>query len=451
MKGRRDRAWSALSALAIAAVGCSEPDYGELPARCSEGACPEGYDCIHGVCAAPGTKVPITVAELPYLRGMDLRVVPQTSTALVTWQTYAYSEGGERFMGARVRPDGEVSPPLTLVSSFEANEGAIEPFYDVLRTSDEQLLLAISAAPLAGDPAPEPRLVTYRVDLPAEGSEASGAHFVAAWKKEMRMPTVGYGAVSRPKLLAREKSGSAELGYVQARTANENGVAETIGELAVVPLNKDGSIRPAGPAYYRAREGLTVAVGVIDAFEGSTGAWWILDDARPTAVLISEGAPALEAKLDRLSIACSVEGTSLTYIQPSARTGEKLPSDPVSGPAVLHRLDHVTLGGDTPALVPSALGELPAMRDTPRPVWITRSGKPAIVVSPGSDLDAPSIGVYTVDPATGQTAPPLRIERFASSPIDALAAALVGGNLFVAWVDGGASTSTIRMAVMAEP
>ncbi|HLM72318.1 MAG TPA: hypothetical protein VK459_06495, partial [Polyangiaceae bacterium] len=103
---------------------CAAPELGEIPARCSDGACPEGYACIHGVCARPGTPIPITVASLSQLLGRDLRVVPQGQTALVTWQTYAYSEEGQRFMGARVRADGAVSQRMELVSSFVADAEA---------------------------------------------------------------------------------------------------------------------------------------------------------------------------------------------------------------------------------------------------------------------------------------------------------------------------------------
>jgi hypothetical protein len=43
-----------------------------------------------------------------------------------------------------------------------------------------------------------------------------------------------------------------------------------------------------------------------------------------------------------------------------------------------------------------------------------------------------------------------RIDRFATSDIDAVAATVVGGNLFVTWAET-ASRTTIRAAVIPEP
>jgi hypothetical protein len=139
------------------------------------------------------------------------------------------------------------------------------------------------------------------------------------------------------------------------------------------------------------------------------------------------------------------------YIRPSARTGDKLPSGPVSGGAALHRADHV-LGSGPPEgeIIASVVGDLPAVRDTPRPVWVDRPGKAPILVTPGAELGAETIGVFTVDVTTGKATEAARIYRFATSDIDAVAATVVGGNLFVVWSETAASTS-IRAAVIPEP
>lgn len=433
--------------LLAGSLGCAAPELGDLPARCSDGACPEGYSCIHGVCARPGTKVPITVAELSQLRGVDLRVVPQASTALVVWQRYAYSEAGQRFVGARVGADGSVSQEMALVSSFVADAESREPFFDVVATPDGDLLLAISAPPLLGDLSPEPRLITYRATPPPEGQEGSGVQFGAAWSDVRRMTTIGYGAVSKPKLLVRE--GLVQLGYFQ--TKSDEVQQETIGELFVIDLNMDGEPVFSEPVAYPARKGLPVAVSVEAAFEGTTGTWWVLDDERPSVILFTNTGTPIEASLERLAVGGQVEGSSLMYLRPSARTGQKLPSGPVSGSAALHRADHVLAGGPPEGIVmTAAVKELPAMRDTPRPAWVARPGKAPLIVTPGSELGAETLGVYAVDLASGQASEVARIERFATSDIDAVAATVVGGNLFVTWAET-ASTTTIRAAVIPEP
>jgi len=436
------------SSLALAAsISCAAPELGELPARCSDGVCPEGYACIHGVCARPGTPIPITVASLTQLYGEDLRVVPQGSTALVTWQTYAYSETGQRFVGARVGADGSVSQEMTLVSSFAADAESNEPFYDILGTPDGDLLIAVSAPPLLGDASPEPRLIVYRATLPPEGQEASGVQFGAAWPEERHMPTIGYGAVSRPKLLLR--GGLVQLGYFQTR--RDEAQEKTIGELFVVNMNEDGEPAFSEPVAYPARAGLPVAVSVEAAFEGSTGTWWVLDDERPSVLLFTTDGIPIEKGLERLAVAGTVTGSSLFYIRPSARAGDKLPSGPVSGGAALHRADHAVGSGPPQGeVLPSVVGELPAMRDTPRPAWVDRSGKAPIVVTPGAELGAGTLGVFTVDVATGKATEAARIERFATSDIVGVAATVVGGNLFVVWAET-AETTTIRAAVIPEP
>src|SRR5262249_25745898 len=99
---------------------------------------------------------------------------------------------------------------------------------------------------------------------------------------------------------------------------------------------------PCGSLHvYPARDGLTEAVGVVDSLpeaeDGTGAAWWILDDARPSTLRIGDGA-AIETRLARLAIPIAAGSASLSYVQPSERTGEKLPTDPVEGAASLHEL-----------------------------------------------------------------------------------------------------------------
>jgi hypothetical protein len=447
----RPAAMTRLSTAWIAAIGigCAAPELGDLPARCADGMCPEGYDCIHGVCAKPGTAVPITVAELSQLRGVDLKIVPQTSTALVTWQTYPYSGPGEQIVGARVSADGTVSRELALVSSFVADPESNEPYYDLLLSTTGEMLIAISAPALLGDPSANPRLITYRATLPPEGQEAAGVQFGAAWNEELRLSTIGYGAVSKPKLLRRDNR--VELGYFQTRTEVIGNEGKTIGELVVIQLDESGGRLPGAPETYPARGTLPVAVGVEGAFVGTTGAWWVLDEERPSVLLLTNDGAALEMGLERLSTPGEVAGASLLSVEPSKRTGEKLPTSPVDGPASLHKTDHV-LQGQPPAglLMPSKVGELKWVRDTPRPAWVSREGKAPIVVSPGKDIRSPTIGVYTIDTAAGTMELVASIERFSTSDVDAVAATVVGGNLFVAWSET-ASEAKVRAAVIPEP
>lgn len=457
---RRGRSLVSLAVVGVVAVagslfapGCAEPQLPDLPALCSDAVCPEGLECINGVCAAPGTPIPITVAKLPALKGRDLKLIPQPTTALVLWQTYAYSETGERFVGARVSTSGEVSQEMTLVSSFEADGDANEPLYDVLLISDTELLLAVSAAPLTGDPDPSPRLITYSVKLPAEGQEASGAQFGSPWPAELRMSTIGYGAVSKPKLVKR--ASSVELGYMQTlKSVGPNNEPLTSGELTVIKLENDGTPVDKGVFSYDARGGLPVAVSVEGAFVGDDGAgvggvFWALDDARPSVIFVDDMGIATEEKLERLSIAVAAEGSSLLYLQPSLRTGEKLPSDPVTGEASLHSLTY-SAGGGAGDLTGALIKSLPTIRDTPRPAWVARAGKPSVVVTPGAEQASPSLTIYTVDGATGGASKVASVDRYSTSPVGALAAAVVGGKLFVAWADGE-ETAFVRVVILPEP
>lgn len=455
MTGRRvaARLAPALALGALTAAACGAPELGPLPARCSDGVCPEGYACIHEVCAAPGTAVPITVTRAENLRGVDLRLIPEPGGgALAVWQTYAYSPEGQRFRAARVSAAGEVSEPMDLVTSFVADEGAAEPFYDVLAVSGQDLLLAVSAAPLPSDASPSARLLVYRAKLPPAGQEARGVQFEAAWSAEERMDTAGYGAVSRPKLLLRDDH--VELGYVRTRVPASSPSAEVIGELGVFRLGLDGA-QLGAPDYYPVRAGRPVAVGVVGAFHSGGITTWVLDDARPSAVVLADGGLPAEVPLARLGVALEATEGALHYLEPSARTGDKRPTDPVAGGAVLRRIAISPQAGDPPfTFQDEALGALAPVRDTPRPAWVSREGAPALLVTPGAAVDAPALLVYEVDPAAG--AAPLgveaaRVERFSSAQVGAVEAALASGHLVVAWIDVTDAAATVRMAILPEP
>lgn len=437
------------SVLAALLVGCGDPSLGDMPALCAaDGVCPDGYDCIHGVCALPGTPVPITVAVVPYLRGIDMRLVPQTKSALVVWETYAYSAEGQGFVGARVAADGSVSPRMDIVGRFVAEDDSLEPYFDVLPVSSERVLVAISAPSLPDDSSAKPRLITYRADLPPEGRESESPIFEAAWAEEQRMDTVGYGAVSVPRLLQR--GDRVELGYVRSRTTLVMDKPETIAELAVFSLGEDGAMIAPDPTYHPARVGLPVAVGVRGAFSLASGAWWILDDERPSALYRLDAGGEAEIKLGRLAVPVEGDAASLTYIAPSPRAGEKLPTDPVSGPATLRKIDAPVIGMPSMSME-TELATLGEIRDTPRPSWVHREGAPSLLVTPGADIDAPSLFVHAVDPATGTATLVTSIPRLSSRAIDSVQAVLVDGKLFVTWLESDSDTSTIRAAVVPEP
>jgi len=434
--------------LALLAAGCGKPSLGDTPALCSaDGACPEGYDCIHGVCALPGTPVPITVGSSSYLRGSDLRLIPQTTGVLVAWETYAYSEEGQGFVGARVAPDGAVSSRMDLVGVFPADEDSLEPYFDLIPVQGDRVLVAISSSPLSEDTSAMPRLITYRVSLPPEGKESESPSFEPAWSNEIRLDTVGYGAVSVPRLLRR--ADHLELGYVRTRVTTVNGSPETVAELARFSLAEDGSLNAQDPTYHPARLDLPVAVGVWDAFAFTGGSWWILDNERPSAVFVPDAGGEAEVKLGRLGIPVEADGSSLVYIEPSARGGDKLPADPVVGPAALRKVAAPMIGG--PAPVETSIGALPELRDTPRPAWIHREGKSSLLVTPGAAVDAPELSVLVVEPQAGAVKPVASIPRLSTRKIDALRAAIVGSNLFVVWLETDAESATIRAAIVPEP
>lgn len=434
-----------LVAFALFALGCGDPSLGALPALCgADGACPEGYDCIHGVCAEPGTPVPITVAQVGSIRGTDVRMVPQANSVLVAWESYAYFAEGQKFVGARVTPEGVVSPRMDLVGRFVAEDDSLEPYFDVLSTAEDRVLVAISAPSLPDDPSVQPRLITYRVTLPPEGKESSPPAYEAAWGQEKRLDTVGYGAVSLPKLVNR--GSSVEVGYVRSGTT----AMATIADLSVFPMQPDGTLTQPDANYHTARGGLSVAVGVFDALRFSAGTWWVLDDERPSAIYLLDAGGKTEAVLGRLAVPVAVDGSSLLYIEPSARQGDKLATSAVSGEAELRKVTVVDAGGSLQSSE-TTLGKLPTIRDFPRPAWLPREGKAAILATPGEDAFNPKLLVYTVDPQTGATNLIHEIDRFSHRLIEAVRILLIGDKLFVAWLETDAETGAIRMAILPEP
>jgi len=444
----------ALGALASSlALSACEPELGELPATCDASAgaeaCPEGYECIQGVCAAPGTAIPATLATLQYLRGVDLRLVPLEGGALAVWQVYDYDLEEHDFVAVRLDASGGVSAQLTLVGAYPSNANYLEPYFDVLATGPTNLHLSIGAAPFDDDP--ESRLDHYTVSLPPAGREAEGATSEQRWS--LRLRTLGYGAVSRPRLQLR--ADGVELAYFESLVSD----LETLGELSVFQLDAAGE-RKAAPTCTSpeccqadtctpARAGSTVAIGVVDSFRVADSTYWVLDETRPSFLRQPDEPTGVyaEGALPRLAVPVAAEASALVYVQPSARAGEGLATDPVSGNATLWRLPIDAAG--TPGAA-QALGELPSMRDTPRPVWIAREGKPALLVTPGTELAAPTIRVYAIDPGAGATLV-AEVERYSSVPVAAVQATLVAGKLYLAWVDEQTDSATIRAAVIDEP
>jgi uncharacterized membrane protein YgcG len=452
-------------------AGSCGTDLGDLPARCPDGQCPEGYDCINGVCAEPGTAVPITVARLGYLLGRDLRVVPQKTSALVTWQTYAYSSEGESIVGVRVFPDGSVTQQIVLEDSWVADAGAVEPYYEPLAVSEDEVLVAIASSPLSDDP--RPRLGVFSAKLPSEGNEGSSVARSNVWGGEVLMPTIGYGAVSTP-FFARVGADEVKLGYFQTvRELSEDGggggtgggageggagggsgEAQTLGQLAVFDLDATGAfLSPPTPCpvdasdccpantCVAARAGLPLAVGVVGGFPHAGGVTWIIDDTRPSALTLGPSDPQ-ELELPLLSSPLAADESGVLLLEPSARQGDQLPTDPVEGPASFGRFSEA---GTT------VLSKLPGVRDTPRPAWFRRDDGTAILATPGAKLDAPELLVYTIDETTGDAVEAARIKRFSSLPITAVHVVVVSGKLFVVWLEQSDNEAVIRAAVLAEP
>jgi hypothetical protein len=429
----------------LCVAGCGELSLGDMPALCStDGACPEGYDCIHGVCALPGTPVPITVAQVGAIRGSDVRLAQQGNNVLVTWESYAYFAEGQKFVGARVTPEGLVSSRMELVGRFVAEDDSLEPYFDVLPVDGDRVLVSISAASLPDDPSVQPRLITYRSDLPPPGSESSPPKYQAAWDQEKRLDTVGYGAVSLPKLV--DRGDSVEVGYVRSRTTT----MATVADLAVFSMKRDGTLAAADATYHSVRKNLSVAVGVFDALRFATGTWWVLDDERPSALYLLDAGAEVEVPLARLAIPVATDGSSLLYISPSDRQGDKLATSLVSGDAELRQVSVADVGG---ALQSSevVLGKLPTVRDFPRPAWISREGKNAILATPGEDAFSSNILVYSVDPKNGASTLVSTIPRFSTRLIKNLRLLVIADKLFVAWLETDAEVGAIRMAILPVP
>ncbi len=442
-------------ALVAIAASCSV-NLGDLPARCTSGsdaaaaACPQGYECIHDVCARPGTPIPITLTTLQYLRPFDLRIVPQGNDVLAVWQVYHYDLQLHDFAGARIMPDGNASAPMLLVTKYPANADYLEPYFDVLGMSDTELLMSMGAAP--ADDAPEPRLTQFAVHLPPVGSEAKGATFDQRWEKRLR--TIGYGAVSQPKL--EKTSQGISLAYFENFTT----MTDTVGALDSYEIANDGStVNP--PACtdssccqandcFTSRPNLPVAVSVWDGFVRDANVWWIVDDTRPSFVRQTLGAKSTfaDGDLPRLAVPVDATADTLVYLQPSARGGTGLPDDPVVGAA---SLQSVTLDAMGKPGAPHTIGALPGVRDTPRPAWVSRAGKPALLVTPGTDETAPELSVYAVDTSSAAATKVASIKRYSSIPVSAVRAAIVQGKLYVVWLDASPDAATVRAAVIPEP
>lgn len=476
-------ALSAASGLALLSAAC-EPELGDVPATCPNGTCPEGYECIHGVCARPGTSIPITVEATDFLRANDLIVVPQEGSVLVLWETYAYSTEGQSIRARRLFADGSVSEPMVLEDTWVAAEAGLEPFFDVLSVSDTSALLALTSGTI--DDAPEPRLRVFHVSLPASGEEALGVVTVPAWEDEVRMPTLGYGGVSRPHFVRRDDS-RISLGYFQSRAipsdvpseggggaaggggAGQGGGAEggaggglpdagvTLGELAVFELDAQGEVvvasQPCGPdetccvasACTQARADRTLAVGVVGGYATESAMTWVLDDERPSVLVVPDAAPEpLEAPLPNLCVPVGVIPGSageegLLVLVPSERTGEKLPTDPVEGPAIVQLR---TLSGS------EDLVELPIMHDSPRPATLLASPESLLVATPGRSADAATLLVYRVDLSARTYDLLAEIPRLSSQTVGVVRIVAAAGKLFVVWLDEGDETVTIRAAIL---
>lgn len=448
-------ACSALVATGALVASCSVK-LGELPARCSSSGdktaaeCPEGYECIHDVCARPGTPIPITLTSLQYLRPFDLRLVPQSNGVLAVWQIYRYDIQLHDFAGARISADGNASREMLLVTKYPANANYLEPYFDVLGTSDTELLMTMGAAP--ADTAPEARLTQYAVHLPPVGGEAKDATFEGQWERRMR--TIGYGAVSQPRL-THAQSG-VRMAYFESLVTP----TDTVGGLASFALADNGAV-VSPPACndssccqandcYQTRAGEPVAVSVFDAFSRDASVWWIIDDTRPSFVRQTLGAPStfVGNALPRLAVPVDATADTLYYLVPSARAGTGLPDDPVMGPALL---ESVTIDSMGKVGAAKTIGQLPGVRDTPRPAWVSRTGKPALLVTPGTDVAAPQISVYAVDTSNASATKVASIERYSTIPLAAIRAVTVNGKLYVVWLDASNDAATVRAAVIPEP
>jgi hypothetical protein len=434
----------AAGALTLAAlVGACSTDLGDLPARCPDGECPEGYDCINEVCARPGTAVPLTVATLGNLREGDLQIVPQADGVLIAWETYPYSELGQTIFARSLSANGSLGAEVVLDDSWQADPGAVEPFFSVAPTSDGRVLIAISSSPIDDDP--RPRIGVFSV-------AASGGSSEPMWPAEVRMATIGYGNVSQPRFLAKP-GGGFELGYFA-------GVADplqTIGRLAVFDLEADGSLSSPLTACadgdaaccsahrcYDSTRTEAIAAGVEQAFRWQDRSVWAIDKTRPSIMVPDETSVdpiADELFFGKLGLPLASDNPGgIAFVAPSARTGDKLPTAPATGAA---RLALRALDG-----AESALAELPVVRDAPRAAWAPRDATRGYLVSPGELVDSPVLRILDVDTGSGETVELGSIERISSLEIGSVTAAVVGERLFVVWLETAVERAVIRAAVL---
>ena len=431
----------------VLSMGACATELGDLPARCPDGECPEGYDCINGVCARPGTAVPITVATLGNLREGDLQIIAREDGVLIAWETYPYSELGQTIFGRTLSGDGRLGDEMVLDDSWQADPGAVEPFFSIAAAEGGRVLIAVSSSPIDDDP--RPRIAVFSVD-------ESGGQSEAMWPAEARMSTIGYGNVSQPRFLAKQ-GGGFELGYFA-------GVAdplETIGRLAVFDLEADGSLAtalspcdegdPACCSAHRCYDSIRtqgIAAGVEQAFRWQDRSVWVIDKTRPSCIIpdgMNAGEPVVdELFFDKLSLPLVSDNEGgIAFVAPSERTGDKLPTAPASGAA---HLALRTLDGDA-----SELGELPVVRDAPRAAWAPRDATRGYLVSPGELVDSPVLRILSVDTGSGAASEVASIERISSLEIGSVTAAVVGEHLFVVWLETAAERAVIRATVLPLP
>ncbi|NUP05354.1 MAG: hypothetical protein HOW73_04750 [Polyangiaceae bacterium] len=429
--------------------GCSV-EWGDMPALCSEGACPEGYDCIQGVCALPGTTVPTLVTEVGNLRGPDLRIVPQSDSVLVVWESYPYNEPvGQALIAKRLYPDGSTSEELVLEDTWQADAGAVEPFYDVVALSDTELLLTLSSSPLDDDP--RPRMIVFRATLPAPGQDGA-VDSSLAWDDQIRMSTIGYGNVSQPRFIRVPSEERVKLGYFEGIVDE----GATGGRLVVFNLREDGShaVAPTtcaigdatccpGAVCYSSTRDEAIAAGVASATTAGNEIGWTIDETRPSFMVTGAADELTEIGLQDLSVPLAVEGTSVVQLVPSERSGEALPEDPVEGPARIVRSALAT--GDS-----TELAEIDPIRDNPRPAWIPRGGG-GLLLTPGADISSPELHVYSVDTTDGTTKKVLSIPRRSQLTVGSVQAAVVGDKLYVVWLDVADDRAVIRASVVDVP
>ncbi len=436
-------------ALVALPIACSV-ELGELPARCSEGECPEGYECIHEICALPGTEVPLLVATLGNLRSGDLQLVPQSNGVFVVWETYAYSERGQAVSARFLSSDALLGEEIVLDDTWVADPGAVEPFFSVASEQDGQLVLALSSSPIDEDP--RPRIGVFRVQV--DGGSVSSE---PAWPEEVRMSTIGFGNVSQPRFLPHDEGGF-ELGYFE-------GVVDdtlTTGRLAVFDTDAEGTLTSAlercpendpacCPAHrcYASERVEAIAAGVERVFDLGDTAMWTIDRTRPSCLVTDPTdptvppAPSAELFLDPLSLPLSSSADEVLFLVPSKRVGEKLPNGPVEGAAKLAR---APLDGEA-----SIVGELPVVRDTPTPAWVQTGAEAGLLITPGALPDGPELVVLELGLNTAQTTEKARISRLSALEVGAVTSALVDGKLFVVWLEVADDRALIRATVLPAP